>query len=155
MYESDVVNFGGSEGDAAGLVPIYPFEGTFMATHPACLNSAADDESQEAARQFREYLLPVKWDSRAQRQTGCARSVWGRRRPSSFNKPGASSSTNLKSCLTLFVRVDTVYAVQDLLAGSTQGCEPGDAHRRVGQYARRPDRRRAPGCKPIRGADGR
>jgi Ca-activated chloride channel family protein len=38
-------------------VPIYPFEGTFMATHPACLNHSADAETQEAARLFRDYLL--------------------------------------------------------------------------------------------------
>ncbi len=54
MYESTVVNYG--SGDPA-IVPIYPFEGTFVATHPACLNSAADAETQEAASLFRDYLL--------------------------------------------------------------------------------------------------
>ena len=54
MYESTVINYG--SGDPA-LVPIYPFEGTFVATHPACLSDSAAAETQEAARRFRDYLL--------------------------------------------------------------------------------------------------
>jgi len=54
MYESTVVNYGGGD---PGLVPIYPFEGTFVATHPACLNEAVDAETREAAILFRDYLL--------------------------------------------------------------------------------------------------
>jgi Ca-activated chloride channel family protein len=54
MYESTVVTYGG--GDPA-IVPIYPFEGTFVATHPACVDGSADAEAQEAARLFRDYLL--------------------------------------------------------------------------------------------------
>jgi Ca-activated chloride channel family protein len=52
MYESDVV--ANSEGE---IVPIYPLEGTFMANHPACLNSQADGATKEAAQIFRDYLL--------------------------------------------------------------------------------------------------
>lgn len=52
MYENDVVY--GSEG---AIVPIYPLEGTFMATHPACIDKNADGETQEAAGLFRDYLL--------------------------------------------------------------------------------------------------
>jgi Ca-activated chloride channel family protein len=52
MYESDVVNTGNGQ-----LVAVYPFEGTFMATHPACINRAATPEQEEAARLFRDYLL--------------------------------------------------------------------------------------------------
>ncbi len=52
MYESDVVANGGAD-----IVPIYPLEGTFLATHPACLDSAANDESREAASIFRDFLL--------------------------------------------------------------------------------------------------
>jgi Ca-activated chloride channel family protein len=55
VYESTVVAYGG--GSADGLVALYPFEGTFMSTNPACLNSGADAEAQEAARLFRDYLL--------------------------------------------------------------------------------------------------
>lgn len=54
MYESTVISYGG--GDPA-IVPIYPFEGTFVATHPACINGSASAEAQEAARVFRDYLL--------------------------------------------------------------------------------------------------
>ncbi len=52
MYESDVVNYG-----TGNIVPIYPFEGTYMATHPACINSNASSEAQEAAELFRDYLV--------------------------------------------------------------------------------------------------
>ena len=51
MYESTVVQHGNNE-----LVAIYPLEGTFMATHPACINQEAGTEA-EAATLFRDYLL--------------------------------------------------------------------------------------------------
>ncbi len=52
MYESTVVQHGNGE-----IVAIYPLEGTFVATHPACLNKTADPEINEAANIFRDYLL--------------------------------------------------------------------------------------------------
>lgn len=52
MYESTVVQHGDGQ-----LVAIYPLEGTFMATHPACINQATGEETIEAAGIFREYLL--------------------------------------------------------------------------------------------------
>ncbi|HUS94184.1 MAG TPA: substrate-binding and VWA domain-containing protein [Patescibacteria group bacterium] len=52
MYESDVVNSGIGE-----LVPIYPLEGSFVATHPACLNSDSPYETREATQIFRDYLI--------------------------------------------------------------------------------------------------
>ena len=55
VYESTVVAYGG--GGADGLVAIYPYEGTFMSTNPACINAASDAETQEAARLLRDYLL--------------------------------------------------------------------------------------------------
>jgi Ca-activated chloride channel family protein len=54
MYENTVAQYGG--GDPA-LVPIYPFEGTFMATHPACISTSAPADQQEAAKLFRNHLL--------------------------------------------------------------------------------------------------
>lgn len=54
VYESDVVQYG--EGDLQ-IVPIYPFEGTFMAEHPACVNTGSAAEAREGAQIFREYLL--------------------------------------------------------------------------------------------------
>jgi Ca-activated chloride channel family protein len=54
MYESDVIQHGQA---APGLVPLYPFEGTFVATHPACLNTTLEAPLGEAAGLFRDYLL--------------------------------------------------------------------------------------------------
>ena len=52
MYESTVVQYGDNE-----IVAIYPLEGTFMATHPACVNQAYEAQEQEAALLFRDYLM--------------------------------------------------------------------------------------------------
>lgn len=52
MYESTVVQHGNGE-----LVAIYPLEGTFMATHPACINMTAEQNEHEGAQLFRDYLL--------------------------------------------------------------------------------------------------
>lgn len=54
MYESTVVRYSQNEQD---IVPIYPFEGTFIASHPGCINDAMDREIQEATELFRTYLL--------------------------------------------------------------------------------------------------
>jgi Ca-activated chloride channel family protein len=54
VYESTVVYYGGGDPD---IVPIYPFEGTYLSTHPACVNGAMDDQNTEAAILFRQYLL--------------------------------------------------------------------------------------------------
>lgn len=50
IYESDVVQYG--DGDPE-IVPIYPFEGTFVAQHAACANA---NGATEAAGIFRDYL---------------------------------------------------------------------------------------------------
>jgi Ca-activated chloride channel family protein len=52
MYENLVLAYGNGE-----IVPVYPLEGTFVASHPACLNEAGEDESREVAGLFRDYLL--------------------------------------------------------------------------------------------------
>lgn len=54
MYENEVAQYG--SGDPA-IVPVYPFEGTFVATHPACVSSSASADQQEVAKLFRDYLL--------------------------------------------------------------------------------------------------
>ncbi|MCA9959094.1 MAG: substrate-binding domain-containing protein, partial [Anaerolineales bacterium] len=41
MYESTAVYYG-----QGNIIPVYPLEGTFVATHPACLNEAADATTQ-------------------------------------------------------------------------------------------------------------
>jgi Ca-activated chloride channel homolog len=62
MYENTVLEYGG--GDPA-IIPIYPFEGTFVATHPACLNPAAPAQVQQGAALFRDYLLGEPAQQRA------------------------------------------------------------------------------------------
>jgi Ca-activated chloride channel family protein len=52
MYESTIVQHGNNE-----IIAIYPLEGTFMATHPACVNQAYEAKEQEAASLFRDYLV--------------------------------------------------------------------------------------------------
>lgn len=54
MYESDVIRYGQGE---PSLIPVYPFEGTFVADHPACVNANAPSTAQAAAVLFRDYLL--------------------------------------------------------------------------------------------------
>ena len=56
MYESTVIQYGAGDPQ---IVPIYPFEGTFMATHPACIDKTKSDEQQQAARLFRTYLTSL------------------------------------------------------------------------------------------------
>lgn len=51
MYESTVLQYGNGD-----IVPIYPLEGTFMATHPACISQNASAAEQEAAIAFRTFL---------------------------------------------------------------------------------------------------
>jgi Ca-activated chloride channel homolog len=70
MYESNVLQYGA--GDPL-IVPIYPFEGTIMATHPACISNAASAEEQAAAKLFREFLL--KEDAQAAAVANGLRSV--------------------------------------------------------------------------------
>ncbi|MCO5207062.1 MAG: VWA domain-containing protein [Anaerolineae bacterium] len=52
MYESDAVIHGNGQ-----IVPIYPLEGTFVATHPACINANSSAEVRVTARLFRDFLL--------------------------------------------------------------------------------------------------
>ncbi|MCA9922598.1 MAG: substrate-binding domain-containing protein, partial [Anaerolineales bacterium] len=52
MYESTVLHFGNGD-----IVPVYPLEGTFMATHPACINQSAAASTVAGAEAFRDYLL--------------------------------------------------------------------------------------------------
>lgn len=54
MYESTIAQFGG---ETPNIVPIYPFEGTYMATHPACIRDNATATQNEVAELFRDYLL--------------------------------------------------------------------------------------------------
>jgi Ca-activated chloride channel family protein len=109
MYESTVTNYGGGDPD---IVPIYPFEGTFMATHPACVNGSASAETQEAATLFRDYLL-----GQEAQQLAVANGL----RPVNDSVPvgaplDAAHGVDLSQPEVVFSppTVDTLYAVQDL-----------------------------------------
>ncbi|MCI0731157.1 MAG: VWA domain-containing protein, partial [Chloroflexi bacterium] len=107
MYESTVVAYGNGE-----IVPIYPLEGTFVATHPACLNRAADSQTQEAAGLFRDYLVGEE-----AQQLAVAN---GLRPVNNSVTPGApldaAHGVDLDQPQAVFnsPTVDTVYAVQEL-----------------------------------------
>ena len=109
MYESTVVHYGAGE---VSIVPIYPFEGTFVAQHPACLNAAADPEKRAAAELFREYLLTAEAQQLAVSK--------GLRPVNAAVSPGppldSSRGIDLEQPEVVFEspRVETVYAVQDL-----------------------------------------
>jgi Ca-activated chloride channel family protein len=105
MYESTALAY--SSGDPA-IIPIYPFEGTFIAAHPACVNTSAGAENQEAAALFRDYLL----GSEAQ-QLAVANGL----RPVNQNVPlDPAYGVDLSQPEVVFnpPTVETIYAVQDL-----------------------------------------
>jgi Ca-activated chloride channel family protein len=109
MYESTVVNYGGGDPD---IVPIYPFEGTFMATHPACLNVSASAETQEAATLFRDYLL-----GQEAQQLAVAKGLRPVNDGVSVGAPlDAAHGVDLSQPQVVFSppSVETIYAVQDL-----------------------------------------
>lgn len=54
VYESTVARYGAGEPE---IVAVYPFEGTFVATHPYCISAAVPAEVQTVATQFRDLLL--------------------------------------------------------------------------------------------------
>lgn len=107
MYESTVVQYGGGE-----IVPIYPLEGTFMATHPACINQTAVSEAQEAARLFRDYLL-----SEAGQQAALASGLRPVNTAVSIAAPlDASRGVDPDQPQIIFnaPSVETIYAVQEV-----------------------------------------
>ena len=94
------------------IVPIYPFEGTFMATHPACIDSAASAETQEAAKLFRDYLLDQ--DAQTLAASHGLRPVNPQVTPSA--PLDAAHGVDLAQPQTIFnaPTVDAVYAAQEL-----------------------------------------
>jgi Ca-activated chloride channel family protein len=102
-----VVQYGGGQ-----IVPIYPLEGTFVATFPACINGAADSIVQESAQIFRDYLLGDEGQTTAV--------SFGLRPVNSNITVGdpldASRGVDLDQPAVRFnaPTVETVYAVQDL-----------------------------------------
>lgn len=106
MYESDAVLHGNGQ-----IVPIYPLEGTFIATHPACINGNSSAEVQETARLFRDFLLGEEGQALAAQHglrgaDGAARGVW----LSAENNVDPDQPTVVFDAPT----IDAVYAVQEL-----------------------------------------
>nr|NIV35660.1 VWA domain-containing protein [Anaerolineae bacterium] len=109
MYESTVVTYGPGE---PAIVPIYPFEGTFVATHPACLNGQADATTQEAVVLFRDYLV----DQEAQ-QLAVAHGLRPVNEAITLGPPlDAAHGVDLSQPEVVFglPSLDSLYAVQDL-----------------------------------------
>ncbi|HSH05157.1 MAG TPA: VWA domain-containing protein [Anaerolineae bacterium] len=107
MYESSVYQ---QQTAGADIVPIYPFEGTFVANFPACINGSAPADVQAGARQFRDFLLSPEGQTIA---------VNHGFRP--LDNTDTTAITNLDSFdlnqpTTTFAppTVATIYAVQDL-----------------------------------------
>jgi Ca-activated chloride channel family protein len=109
MYESTVVQYGGSD---PAIIPIYPYEGTFVATHPACLNDTAGPETQEAAKLFRDYLL----EPEAQRlaMANGLRPVNQEVTPGPPLDTGRSVDLSQPEIVFSPPTVETIYAVQSL-----------------------------------------
>jgi Ca-activated chloride channel family protein len=107
MYESDVAGNG-----AGQIVPIYPLEGTFVADHPACINSDLDEQTREAALLLRNYLLDG--DAQQLAANSGLRPVNG---SVTIGPPlDAGHGIDLDQPATVFgaPSVQTIYAVQDL-----------------------------------------
>jgi Ca-activated chloride channel homolog len=107
MYESTVLQYGNE-----AIVPVYPLEGTFMATFPACINQASDSDAQAAADAFRQYLLDEQGQNFA---------VGAGLRPVndavSIGSPlDVAHGVDLTQPVNVFnaPSVDTIYAVQEL-----------------------------------------
>ncbi len=109
MYESTVIHYGSGD---PGLVSIYPFEGTFVATFPACVNASADSIIQESAGLFRDYLL-----SEAVQQAALANGLRPVNSQVTLGSPlDTTHGADPTQPKVIFAApgVDTVYAVQDL-----------------------------------------
>lgn len=107
MYESTVLQQNTTE-----IIPIYPFEGTFVATHPACINQNATAEEQEAAGLFRDYLTAV-----AAQETAVANGLRPVNQDVAIGAPlDDSHGVDLLQPETIFgsPNVSSVYAVQEL-----------------------------------------
>lgn len=107
MYESTVLQ------NAAGrIVPVYPLEGTFMATFPACVNETAVAAVQEGARAFRDYLLTTE-----AQQTAVSHGLRPVNDDVEITAPlEAANGVDLNQPQIVFGApgVDAIYAVQDL-----------------------------------------
>ena len=102
MYENNVLDVSAGNPE---IVPIYPFEGTFFATHPACINTTISVDQREASKLFRDFLLEVETLRLAEKHalrpaTGTAKldPPLDTRQPAiSFSAPAASAIQTVQS----------------------------------------------------------
>ncbi|MDH5507361.1 MAG: VWA domain-containing protein [Anaerolineae bacterium] len=113
VYENIVFEYSGGE---AEIVPVYPFEGTFVADFPACVNQSAGADAANGAALFRDHLLG---------ETGQKKALAHGLRPvSEALSEGADSDMSaildLAKPVVIFENpsVETVYAAQDLWQAS-------------------------------------
>lgn len=107
MYENTAVHYGRGE-----IVPIYPLEGTFMATHPACVSQSVGAVVQDGARTFRNYLVSV-----AGQETAVAAGLRPVNEQIAVGAPlDEGNAVDLTQPAVVFGRpsVDTIYGVQAL-----------------------------------------
>ncbi len=109
VYENIALQF--ADGDPS-IVPVYPFEGTFVATHPACIDGAADAEFQEAAKLFRDYLLGE--DAQALAASHGLRPVNTAVTPAAPLDPAYGVDLNQPQTVFGTPSVDAIYAAQEL-----------------------------------------
>lgn len=124
LYENQVLDL---QNAGAEIVPIYPFEGTFVADHPACLTENPDaGASVAAAKQFRDFLLSDEGMAMAEEH--------GYQRPGSVVASGKP--------VFEMPNTETLFAVQDLWSAAkkpvnlvmvidTSGSMQGDKMRNV------------------------
>jgi Ca-activated chloride channel family protein len=108
VYESTVYEYGSGNVD---IVPIYPLEGTFIATNPACINSSLSDERMQAAEIFRNYLLGEEGQQLALEHG--LREVSGES-PTTFLSNQDGFDVHQPARVFDAPSVDSVYAAQDL-----------------------------------------
>ncbi len=107
MYESTAVFYGNGE-----IVPVYPLEGTFMATHPACIRQGLDSTTLEGAQAFRDFLV-----SELAQETAVAVGLRPVNESVAMGSPlDAERGVNLNQPELIFnsPSVATIYGVQDL-----------------------------------------
>jgi Ca-activated chloride channel family protein len=111
MYENNVIDHNSLNRNNP-IVPVYPLEGTFMATHPACVSSDAGATAEEAATIFIDFAMSEAMQLEAVNRYGL-RSVTNVDTSGSMN---GEFGVDFAQPTTIFnaPTVDTIFAVQDV-----------------------------------------
>ena len=107
VYENQIFE---AKDQQPAIVPIYPFEGTFVADFPACVANSAGDDERAGAVQFRQYLLSAP--AQEQAQALGLRPVGSGVAATAFD--GTIFSLEKPSATFAEPSVDVIYAIQDL-----------------------------------------